>query len=249
MRGNIFTINCMTGRLDALPGHVPIPLWTQNDLRLGSRRAGGLNPSAHRTVLRRRVFRRFGALIAEGLVAGHRARCPRSLPEGHSGREQWRVSGLRSCSLKVSYANETEEPNRGPTTTGIRPHQATSSHSRGWQMARQPRRGNGHPADRCGARHDWSVGETESTGQADAGIQATAIRSVKAIPMPLQYGSSPWCTAPGSATAGQGARRPGDGPIGGMIGRSADGQVRDLHDRRHGSGGSGCRPICRSGRR
>ena len=134
MRGNIFTINCMTGRLDALPGHVPIPLWTQNDLRLGSRRAGGLNPSAHRTVLRRRVFRRFGALIAEGLVAGHRARCPRSLPEGHSGREQWRVSGLRSCSLKVSDANETEEPNGGPTTTGIRPHQATSSHSRGWQM-------------------------------------------------------------------------------------------------------------------
>ncbi len=66
------------------------------------------------TVLRRRVFRRFGALIAEGLVAGPRARCPRSLPVGHSGREQWRLSGLRSCSSKVSGANETGEPNGEP---------------------------------------------------------------------------------------------------------------------------------------
>ena len=28
----------LTCRLDALPGHVPIPLWTQNDFRLDSRR-------------------------------------------------------------------------------------------------------------------------------------------------------------------------------------------------------------------
>jgi hypothetical protein len=65
-------------------------------------------------VLRRRFFRRFGALAAEGLVAGLRARCPRSLSEGHCGREQWRVSGFRSCSLKVSGANETGEPNGEP---------------------------------------------------------------------------------------------------------------------------------------
>jgi hypothetical protein len=36
--------------------------------------------------------------------------------------------------LKVSGANELGEPNGEPTSTGIRPRQATSSHSRGWQM-------------------------------------------------------------------------------------------------------------------
>ena len=39
--------------------------------------------------------------------------------------------------LKVSGTNEMGEPNGEPTSTGIRPHQATSSHSRGWQMPRQ----------------------------------------------------------------------------------------------------------------
>jgi hypothetical protein len=75
-------------------------------------------------------------LTAGGLVAGHRARCPRWFLEG-----LWpgAVAGfrLRSCSLKVSGANEKGEPKGEPTSIGIRPRQATSSHSRGWQMPRQ----------------------------------------------------------------------------------------------------------------
>ena len=85
-------------------------------------------------VLRRRVFRRSGVLTAEALVAGHRARSPRSLPEGRSGRNQRRVPSLRSCLSKLSDANKIGEPNGEPTSTGARPRQATSSHSRGWQM-------------------------------------------------------------------------------------------------------------------
>src|ERR1022692_444509 len=66
------------GRLDALPGHVPHPLRTHDDLSARQPPAGGLNPRPHRTALPRRVFRRFGALTAEVLVAGHRAHRHRS---------------------------------------------------------------------------------------------------------------------------------------------------------------------------
>ena len=45
-----------------------------------------------------------------------------------------RFQDCRPGLLKVSGANETGEPNGEPTSTGIRPHRATSSHSRGWQM-------------------------------------------------------------------------------------------------------------------
>jgi hypothetical protein len=80
----------MTGRADALSGQVP----SHYGLRaiVGSQSpAGGLNPSAHRTVLlRRRGFRRSGVLTAEGLVAGHRThavprRSPRAALAGRSG--------------------------------------------------------------------------------------------------------------------------------------------------------------------
>jgi hypothetical protein len=49
------------------------------------------------------------------------------------------VAGLRPSAalLKVSGANGMGEPNGEPTTTGIRPRQATSSHSRGWQTPRR----------------------------------------------------------------------------------------------------------------
>jgi hypothetical protein len=40
-------------------------------------------------------------------------------------------------SLKASGANERGEPNGEPTSTGIRPHQATSSHSHRWWMPHQ----------------------------------------------------------------------------------------------------------------
>jgi hypothetical protein len=57
-----------------------IRLWTPNDLPARQSPTGGLNPGPHRTVLPRRVFRRFGALTAEVLVAGHRAHRHRSVP-------------------------------------------------------------------------------------------------------------------------------------------------------------------------
>src|ERR1022692_2720104 len=67
------------------------------------------------------------------LAAGHRAHGHRSLPGRHGGGGS-EFQSWRSCLLKVSGANEPGEPNGEPTSTGIRPHQATSSHSRGWQM-------------------------------------------------------------------------------------------------------------------
>jgi hypothetical protein len=44
----------MTGRLDGLPGHVQILLWTHNDLPA---RQADLNTGMYRTVLRRGVTR------------------------------------------------------------------------------------------------------------------------------------------------------------------------------------------------
>src|ERR1035437_349888 len=73
---------------------------------------------------------------------------PACLPGGSappSGSPRGRTTGLiaveRYCTamaggrvLKVSGTNEPGEPNGEPTSTGTRPCQATSSHSRGWQM-------------------------------------------------------------------------------------------------------------------
>src|ERR1022692_2070944 len=60
----------------------------------------------------------------------HRRMSGASLP----GAGCLRDIGWHASLLKVSGANEIGEPNGEPTSTGIKPHQATSSHSRGWQM-------------------------------------------------------------------------------------------------------------------
>jgi hypothetical protein len=86
--------------------------------------------------LRRRVFRWLGA-HPEAHVAGQRA----SFAVDRFLRPFWPGAvaslGLCSCPLKVSGANELGEPKGEPTSTGIRPRQATSSHSHGWQMPRR----------------------------------------------------------------------------------------------------------------
>jgi hypothetical protein len=66
------------------------------------------------------------------LAAGHRAHSRRSRPGSPwPGSSEFRLSAGLS---KVSGANETGGAKREPTSTGVRPRQATSSHSRGWQM-------------------------------------------------------------------------------------------------------------------
>jgi hypothetical protein len=72
-------------------------------------------------------------LTPETLAAGHRAHGHRSLPSRH-GRAGSEFQNWCPCLLKVSGANELGEPNGEPTSTGTRPRQATSSHSRDWQM-------------------------------------------------------------------------------------------------------------------
>jgi hypothetical protein len=96
---------------------------------------GGLNPSAHRNSAASACLPAVGALTAEALVTGHRARCPRSLRGPCAGA----VVSFRPPFgfLKVSGANETGEPNGEPASTGTRPRQATSSHSHRWQMPHQ----------------------------------------------------------------------------------------------------------------
>ena len=122
-----------TGRLDGLPGHVRHPVMDSERSSTGQSPAGGLNPSAHRNGAAPAFFRVWCA-GRRGPCGRTSGTCLRSLPEGHSGREQWR---LRSCSSKVSGANDAGAPNGEPTTTGIRPRQATSSHGPRWWMARR----------------------------------------------------------------------------------------------------------------
>jgi hypothetical protein len=69
------------------------------------------------------------------------------------GRSRGPVAGGRSefqaaasCSSKVSGANETREPNGEPTTTGIRPRQATSSYGHCWWMDATPGYAQPRPA-------------------------------------------------------------------------------------------------------
>ena len=99
--------------------------------RRGSRRQADLNTGLYRTVLRRSVSRR---LSPEPSRAGHRARSSIAPGATWPGSSNFRLPfGL----LKVSGANETGEPNGESTTTGTRPHQATSSHSHRWWMPHQ----------------------------------------------------------------------------------------------------------------
>ena len=62
-----------------------------------------------------------------------------SLPSSANGRHGRGGSRFEAAAalLKVSDTNEMGEPNGGPTPTGIRPRQATSSHGCGWQMPRR----------------------------------------------------------------------------------------------------------------
>src|ERR1022692_3787544 len=69
-----------------------------------------------------------------GSGRGYRRCAPRAVDRsrGRPGGGGSEFQDWCPCLLKVSGANAVGEPNGEPTSTGIRPHQATSSHSHRW---------------------------------------------------------------------------------------------------------------------